>query len=346
MALKDPINMKRLIILGSLFILALSPVFSVPSDVVYTEGETYIKDKTGDEFEADIGDIVDTGDTVTTGVDGFVELDRNGVVLKINPDTVFTLLEREENKEKTDVITLVLGSIKFRYDKITGKEPKIATGSCIAGVRGTEFSVYAGVDGSSLIVVDSGIVSVESEGETVELSAEEGVEVNPGEPPGKKFKVPAGRIDYSTWNDEKLGSMLDDPIIAVDRLKKRLDFYISNIGEYYSLFLEYSEELSKERKKSIEIAKKQGEDASKKFYNEVLFPLTIDTGNLVLNYRYYTLAALSLRRYVAGRLYLIIKTKYIINLNDIKYRDFLDSYNKLLLSFEKSIVPRLVEADI
>ena len=338
--------MKHIIAAACLLVLGFSPIFSVPGDVVYTEGDAIIRYKTGEELEAYIGDIVDTGDTVKTGSDGFVELDRQGIVIKINSDTVFTMLGREENREKTDVLSVVLGSIRFRYDKITGKEPKIQTGSCIAGVRGTEFEVFSALDGSTLIVVENGLVAVESEGETVELNPEEGVEVRPGEAPGEKFKVDRDQIDYRTWNDAKLNDLLTDPNASMKRLGDRLKYYIQNVEKTNVLFLEGLEKRDKAREVMNRIRDEKGIEEGEKYFKDIVAPITANAGNMFLNIRYYSLAALSLRRFVTGRIYLELKARYITHLNNSKYRNFIETYNNFLESFEDSIVPFLVDADI
>jgi hypothetical protein len=336
--------MKKLLIL----MLALAPAagFAIPADVVYSEGDAFIRYSDGEEMEAMIGDVMDTGDTVTTGLDGFVELDREGVVLKINPETVFALLEREADQEQTDVLNVVLGSIRFRYDRITGKEPKIQTISCVAGVRGTEFTVFSGVDGSSLIVVDQGEVAVEAEGRTVSLTGEEGVEVAPGRAPGEKFTVQRDQIDYSKWNDEKLEALLADPVGFISNLQDRMKNYISQVSDYYALYLELKSRMDAEIEKQQQIAQTKGKEASEQYFEENVFPLTLATGGTGLNVRYFTLAAFSLRRYIAGRMYLSFKTRYIMNSSDSVYTAFLERYQDLLADFEESIVPHLVEADI
>ncbi len=338
--------MKYLITITILFFLITAAVFAASADVVYAEGDASIKDTAGGEFEVSIGDEVRTGDTVTTGWDGFVEMDRNGVILKINSDTVFTLMEREEGNEKTDVFSVALGSIKFRYDKLTGKEPKIQTVSCVAGVRGTEFTVFSGVDGSTLIVVDKGRVEVEAEGETVELNPEEGVEVQPGAPPGEKFKKQRDQVDYKKWNEDKIDKMLKNPVDSIINLQKRMNYYIENVAEYYGLFSEYREKLDAESAKANEIAEKQGKEAGTKYYKEVAKPIAGKTGSLGLNVRYFSLAALSMRRFVAGRIYLSIKSAYITDLGNSIFIEFLENYYNLLANFEESIVTHLVEADI
>ena len=338
--------MKRITLTVSLLVLVLFCGFTVPNDVIYSEGDATVKFQEGYVEDVYIGDVYDTGDTVTTGYDGFVELDQQGLVLKINPDTVFTLQEKEEKGEKTGVFSLALGSIKFRYDRITGREPMIQTPSCVAGVRGTEFSVFAGADGSALIVVDSGLVEVESEGKAVQLTTDEGVEVQPGEPPGEKFALKRDQIDYKTWNNEKIDRMLTDPAVAVQGIIERLRFYIENASEYYGLYEEYINKLKTERQAMADVGKKEGEEAAKKYDADVVALIRDNTRASFLNYRYYSLAALSLRRYVAGRLYALLKAKYIVNLNETVYQEFMKRYVDVLNAFELSIVPYLVEADI
>ena len=130
-----------------------------------------------------------------------MELDQKGVTIKIAHNTVFTLMEKAQGNQSTSVLSVALGSIKFRYDKLTGTEPQVRTNGAVAGVRGTEFTVFSGADGSTLFAVDSGQVTVEAAGQSVDLAASEGVEVPLGKPPGDKFTVQRDQVNYSTWND-------------------------------------------------------------------------------------------------------------------------------------------------
>ena len=136
--MKKPIACAAFLLLGAL---ALS---AAPADVTYTEGDATIHAKTGKTHDAQIGDVMDTGDTLRTGADGQSELNQKGVSIKIAPKTVFTLMEREQGGKTSSVLSVALGSIKFRYGKLTGSEPLVRTNGTVAGVRGTEFSVYSG----------------------------------------------------------------------------------------------------------------------------------------------------------------------------------------------------------
>ena len=331
--------------LAALFLAAALAAGAVPAGVAYTEGQASVRFKSGTVRDAAIGDILNTGDGVRTGADGFMELEQRGVTLRIDPGTVFILMEKEQKGRTTGVLSLVLGSVKFRYDKLTGQEPLIQTASCIAGVRGTELTVYAGVDGSALIVVEKGAVEVEAEGATVALAPEEAVEVRPGQPPGAKFRPPRGRIDYRSWNEQKLQGLLADPAAAIQDVVGQLEFYIAKTEEAWSLYQEYSARLQQERQIQRDLIKAGRAEEARAQEKGVVFPLSLETANLVLNYRYHALAALSLRRYVAGRMYLLLKAGQIRESTGLA-NAFHTKYEQLLTAFEKHIVPRLLEVDI
>jgi hypothetical protein len=323
--------------------LALS---AMPADVTYVDGDASIRLKSGKARDAQIGDVMNTGDTLRTGADGQAELNQKGVTVKIAPKTVFTLMEREQGGKTSSVLSVALGSIKFRYDKLTGSEPMVRTNGAVAGVRGTEFSVFAGADGSTLIAVDSGLVTVESEGTSVDLGAKEGVEVPLGKPPGDKFTVPDKLVDYSKWNEGKLDAMLADPMAAMASIERTLNDYIKNVSDYNATFLEYMARLDAERQKRAQIFKDKGAADATRYDQEVLVPLMVQTTHLIMNVRYFALAALSMRRFVAGRLYLFMKAESIAHLDNPQWTNFLSRFNDVLGSFEQSIVPQLVAADI
>jgi hypothetical protein len=337
--------MKKTTATAALLLLGALALFAAPADVTYTEGDARIQSK-GKTQDAQIGDVMNTGDTLRTGADGLSELNQKGVSIKIAPKTVFTLMEREQGGKTSSVLSVTLGSIKFRYDKLTGSEPMVRTNGTVAGVRGTEFSVFSGADGSTLIAVDSGLVTVESEGKTVDLGPKEGVEVPLGKPPGDKFAIPDKLIDYSTWNNGKMDAMLADPIAAMASIETALSEYIKSVTGYSADYKEYQARLDVGREKRAQILKDRGAEEAAKYDQEVITPLVVQTFSLIVNVRYYSLAALSMRRFVAGRLYLFEKAQNITRLDDPQWTSFLSRFNDLLSTFERSIVPQLVAADI
>jgi hypothetical protein len=338
--------MRKATLLAVMFLAAAAVTFAVPADVTYTDGDTTLKLKSGKTQDAQIGDKLNTGDTLRTGKDGQAELDQGGVTIKINSGTVFTLMEREAGGKTQTVLSMALGSIKYKYGKISGSEPAVRTNGAVAGVRGTEFTVFSGADGSTLIAVDSGQVDVESEGKTVQLAAAEGVEVPLGQPPGDKFVVHSDQINYSKWNTDKLSGMLADPEAAMANIETAMAAYAKDTGDYAASFKEYGARLATERTSLADIIKTKGADEGRRFEDENVSPLMRQTLALGLNLRYSELAALSLRRFVSGRLYVYLKAQFISQPDSEAWQKFLSRYSQFLKGFEESIAGHLVEADI
>lgn len=338
--------MKRPLSLA-VFLLAGAVIASaIPADITYSEGDTTLKLKSGKQQDAQIGDVMNTGDTLKTGKDGQAELNQKGVTIKISHGTVFTLMEKSQAGKTATVMSVALGSIKFKYDKMSGSEPQVRTNGAVAGVRGTEFTVFSGADGSSLFTVDSGLVTVESEGRSVDLGSKEGVEVPLGRPPGDKFAVPERPMDYSTWNAEKLDAMLADPLAAMTSIEKTLNAYIANVNEYNATLKEYRARQAEAVQKREQLLKDKGAAETSLFDQNVLIPLSAQTATIYLNVRFSSLAALSMRRFVAGRLYFYMKASAMAHPDDPRWLEFKGRYDAMLSAFEESIVPQLAAADI
>lgn len=189
-------------------------------------------------------------------------------------------------------------------------------------------------------------MTVQAEGKSIELASAEGVEVGLGKPPGDKFSVPEGKIDYQKWNQDKLAAMLADPAGAMQSIEDTMAGYVKNISDLDATYAEYKQKLDQVRQQRAQILKDKGADESKKFLSEVELPLTLQTGYVGLNLRYFALGALSLRRFVGGRLYVYLKARYIANPHDSMWTDFQARYSSFLSSFEQSVVPQLVPVDI
>ena len=339
--------MKRIMVFVFLAVSSILSLFGQQADVVYLDGIVDLKLADGERMEAFIGDYLDIGDTIITGEDSLAELENpNGSVIKVAEDTIFTFQEIERNGEKRSVFSTTLGAVAFKFNRFTGNEPLIATPGTIAGVRGTEFQVFAGADGSTLVIVESGKVEVEAQGRSVELLPEEGVEVPAGGAPGEKFEVLRGQLDFSSWNAERLDSMLDDPAGTIRGVEKGMEAFRERIGELLPVFNANFERLKDERAKLEKLEEEKGKEARKEHYLEVVYPLEVETTYMRLNLRYYALSAFSFRRHVIGAMYARVKTAYINRLDSAPYRDFESTYERITEEFERDVVPLLVDADI
>ena len=339
--------MKKII----LILFLLSAVFAYSNEMVtvtYIDGWVDIKDTAGDLYEAYIGDEIAAGNSVITDDDSYAELKENnsGSTYNLKPNTVFTVREMEVDGGKQNVLSCTLGEIAFKFKRAGSIEPLIATNSTVAGVRGTEFRVYAGADGSSLIAVRDGLVEVESEGKTVALEKDEAVEVKPGQAPGDKFSLKGKPLNFEKWNSDKKKDFLKNPAESLLAVEKRMDYYNSKVFELHPIFMEWDSQRRDELKEFEKIKAEQGIDKAKEYRNKVLLVTMNNTGNLALNLRYYALSALSMRRFIVGNMYAEIKSRYIMKLDDPEFVKFEKIYKRLLDKFEEISIPQINETDI
>ena len=175
------------------FLLALIPLHAAQDAVgkiVYLEGQVDIH-RNGELLDwegVDIGFSIEAFDLIETATDGYSEIQltlpqSGGAVIKVQKNTAFYFeVQTVSGKPQTN-FRMLAGSIAMRVKNMTaGQEVTVSTQSAVMGVRGTDFMVSSGADGSVLITCVEGAVScVDSQGR--ELYAKPGavVEQNAGE---------------------------------------------------------------------------------------------------------------------------------------------------------------------
>ncbi len=337
--------MKKIILILFIIFIAFS-TYGQNADLVYVDGWVDIRSG-GEIYEAFPGDSLRAGDSVITGSDSIAELeqmDLSSIIVK--PNSIFTIREIESATGKETVLATTVGSVSFKFGKLFGKEPIISTPSMVAGIRGTELTVYAGEDGSTLISVDSGLVTVESQGVSVDLVKDEGVEVLPGEVPGEKFSLLGRELDFASWNAEKYESLIADPVTGVERLGYQMDEFIIKIDDLEIFRANNKAEKDILLKEMEKIKESSGQENANTFFKENIEELALLEAPSYLNIRYHTLSSLSFRRYIMGKLYLEMKSKYIMDMQNSEYRAFLSIYNRILDNFEIYIVPYMNPRDL
>jgi hypothetical protein len=336
------------LVLAALLVAALAaPALAQDASVVYLEGDPELRTSGGRTDWLDFGTTLTAGDSVVTGRNDFVELEQgSAATIRVNPDTVFTIREVEEGGQRRQVMSNSTGSVGYRFNRLAGRdEPRIGTSSVVAGIRGTEVVVYAGANGSSLFLVETGLVDVTSAGQTVSLVENEGVEVPAGGPPGEKFSLPDRPIDFSEWNGQKVEDFLRNPAGTVRDTIRVLEEFAVEVNRIEPIYQELAEQLRENRAKLPEMRETMTEEQIEDFASETLRPLQTDTGRAYLNLRYNAISALSLRRYQLGNMYVQMKTRNILNPDDPEYRGFLEAYNDFLGVHREKIEPILEAAD-
>jgi hypothetical protein len=334
--------MKHLLAALSLM-LAAAGLSAITAKVVDTEGPATARLAAGTMAKVAIGKAYTTGDSIRTGKGGMVELSQSGLTIRVGPSTVFTLLEKELDGKPKGVVAVTLGTVKMKYDRLTGSEPLIQSASCIAGVRGTEVTVWAGTDGASQLIVDSGLVTVEAFGKTVELGPDEAVVVVNGQQPGEKFVVQRGLIDHAKWEQGRVEALLADPLAAIDGMRERLAYYSEVARDFRDDYTAYKARLDSEIQQSKQMRSGKSPEEVKAYEREHVVPLLTPTQNLYINARYHLLAAAAMRRFVGGRIYLLLKIQHLAAPDDAEWKRFVERYAVFLEEYESAIAPFLVD---
>jgi hypothetical protein len=143
--------------------------------VMTVKGEVDVKKGDAEWAAAAFGTVLDDGDKIRTGQDGFLAIvftdDKSQ--LKIRPETEVTINgKRDENYNIAKRVNLEIGELFADVTKQKGSL-QVATPTSVASVKGTEFWVIVQIDGVSQVMTLEGLVeflSLET-GQTVQVDA-------------------------------------------------------------------------------------------------------------------------------------------------------------------------------
>ena len=317
------------------------------AEAVYVEGWPELRSGSGVLDDLFFGDRVRSGESVITGRGDRAELELDdGSSIVVREDTVFTMREVDENGQSRSAFSNTRGSVTYSLDGIRGRSSRIQSANATVGVRGTTFTVFAGDDGGSLFVVDSGRIAVEAQGEEVELGENEAVEVNAGEAPGEPFEVLRGELDFSGWNNGRVTAVLEDPVAAAEGAYRRLEEIVNELEEAIAIYEPMREELMEAREEERRVYREEGEEALEAFREDVLRPLQFSTPRRYINVRYWALSALNMRRYVFGRMYTIVRSNNILEPEHPDVVGYREVHERALALLEERVSPWLVAEDI
>ncbi|AFG37172.1 FecR family protein [Spirochaeta africana] len=314
---------------------------SAEQRVVYVEGDPQLR-RSSRNLQMHPGQDLRGGDSIRTGVADLVELQQgSGNTISIHPDTVFSVQEISVDGSTERQLTASRGAASFRFTQPGGSR-RVGTATTAAGVRGTEFTMYAGADGSAFYVVQSGLVEVSSQGVAVEVAANQAVQVAPNQPPGEVIDWIGPAIDFSDWNRDRLDAFLEDPQGTIYSLTEQLVLFARQMEEELIAYEGARAQLEAARE---ELRGLSDEEASR-YRSEVVTPYLVNTSNIYLNARYYAVSALSLRRHVAGSLYLQAKARALLEPDSVWHEYIEVDHDFFLQQFQNRILPLLEDDDI
>lgn len=189
--------MKKKILIFCILILCLSYFLygaAVPGTIVEIDGQIQIQRKgTTEWIDAKIGMKVFEGDKIKSllATSAIIKLpDESEVTIAENSVITFSTL----SPKKKISLKLNFGGLRtnvLKAGRIGQMKFSISTPTAVAGVRGTDFEVAEGFNGSDFMVVD-GIVEVQAKGKKVILKKQEKVRVDKQGKIGNKEKAKPG----------------------------------------------------------------------------------------------------------------------------------------------------------
>lgn len=333
---------KKILLFAIVLLVSAAVVYGESGTIIFSSGKADHRDRAGNLNPAVIGNTVVTGESIITGGDGFVEIQlENNSVISINEDTVFNLSEREDQDQpgrKRGVFQTILGAVGFKFQQFSGNEPYIETSSTVCGVRGTDFTVFAGADGSAVYAVASGEVAVNSGGREVALLPDQGVEVAMGRAPGNVFRAEGGIIDFSQYQEEAKAAVKKDPLGTYSQFENRLNELIEETRNWNESAYDTADMLKELEATAQQIREEDGEDAFMEYMADTVDPLKVQTQTMILNRRFTAYSALLLRQHLICNVYLEMRTKYILDPENPEYLAFLRDYNAMLDIFYTELI--------
>jgi hypothetical protein len=214
-------------VVGLIIPISLSAV-----EVDWVSGNVTHSHLRGEWEEVTVGMELFTGDIIKTGISSEATLLDGDSEIFILENSTFTISEKYENDEKKSSFLLFLGRMKFKLARPGEAEPEIQTQTVNLTIRGTEFEIGSGYDGSTLVVLSEGVVSVRGNEKELLLAKGEGTEVPFGEEPTEKFDVMTKVISWDEWMSLSKESIKGNELVLLKKVLTKFEEIDSQIKEF------------------------------------------------------------------------------------------------------------------
>ncbi len=131
--------------------------------VKFFVGDSSYKQIGSDEWQKiSMNQVLANGDTVKTSSKAYVQLDMDGNLMKISENSEVTISEAFDDEKKVQSLDMNYGNVQLKMNKLkkANKGFKVNTVTSVCAVRGTEFDVSTGFDGTTLLQVTKGKVAL------------------------------------------------------------------------------------------------------------------------------------------------------------------------------------------
>lgn len=178
---------------------------------------------------------------------------------ELHENTVIALNDLLPQEQSSVSFSLYTGIMLVEAVNIRGSD-LVVTPTLSTGIRGTKFSVVVADDGSTVVVVEEGEVSAQTDGggeETSEVCLAPGQEVRADTAGAQLTPHEATMISAEQWDafrSERRARLLDDPALAAENLEQSIDQQIERLEWLQTLPLDRAEVLRRLSERLQELA--------------------------------------------------------------------------------------------
>ncbi|MCL2025204.1 MAG: FecR domain-containing protein [Leptospirales bacterium] len=207
--------MKKISVLF-LFLFALIPFTVKGAHVVFYMGQIEAV-RNAKKLPISNGAMLQSGDIITTGPKSILNIAYDdGSRVEILENT--SIMIGADGVKNSSSVVLIFGSVKGKFAKL-GKDKKVYTSTTICAIRGTEFQISAGRDGSSRIDLQEGALAISNNYGFEDMKQGEKLEVELSKAPFKTKR----NISAEEWMNEKESELASDPEKKTDQFRVYID---------------------------------------------------------------------------------------------------------------------------
>jgi len=285
---------KKIILFVCTFILiSIAPSYLFSVSVDWVSGDVTYSHLKSEWRALNVGTQLAPGDIVKTGTYSEVTLIDDGVEIYLLENSTFTISEKYEDEQQKTSLMLFLGRMKFKLSRARKTEPEIRTQTVNLTIRGTEFEVGSGFDGSTLVLLSDGVVSVRGKTKELVLEGGEGTEIAFGEEPTEKFELITRVIDWNEWFIDTKESVKGNELLLLNKILERFQEIDGQIKEYERM-REEARARQKEHVETRDRLREEGRDEEAVEYSRKAGAEGKAAYHLLMNIRFLALSCIGL----------------------------------------------------
>ena len=227
------IGLKFLAVIVLLFAGMLSGFEIQAGELALVKGDVWVISPDGTKHKAEQGEIITSEEIIETGANSKAVIKmEDGSEIELGSSTRIQI--NDPSVEARSSLFLFLGRVFAKIIPQKSEEPvfTIESISCVAGVRGTEFDMAVGMDGSALVSVEEGEVELSGEAGPLNLFSGEEAELTPEGKWQKRKRIKRTEKDWQSWFQARQQFFIKNSERVINRLVRRTVILQSQIQRH------------------------------------------------------------------------------------------------------------------